>query len=225
MLSSLFRGRITSVPKPLVTDVVQELTMPNSIRRPSVSGIFRVMAWFVVGSLTTVGLVACGTDNPNIKAEYPSDTEDGWGTYSNTGQPGIREESLLGDDGLVLFGGPDYNPDQGGGGGGIGVNSFLWRASLDTMSFMPLTSADPFGGVIITDWYAPPQTPGERFKVTTFILDRSLRADGVRVSVFRQTQQSNGWIDAPVGENMASDLENTILTRARQLRIRTLASQ
>lgn len=180
------------------------------------------MTWLVAGALA-FGLGACGTDNPNIKADYPSDSEDSWGTYSDT--TGIREESLLGGDGVVLFGGPDYNPDQGGGGGGIGVNTFLWRASLDTLSFMPLTSADPFGGVIITDWYAPPQTPGERFKVTTFILDRSLRADGVRVSVFRQTQQASGWTDAPVADTMASDLENTILTRARQLRIRTLASQ
>ena len=172
-----------------------------------------------MGSMTAIGLVACGTD---IKAEYPSDNPGVWGS----GRDNIRDESLLfGGDGLVLFGGPDYNPEQGGGGGGIGVNSFLWRASLDTMSFMPLTSADPFGGVIITDWYTPPQTPGERFKVTTFILDRSLRADGIRVSVFRQTQHATGWIDAPVGETMASDLENTILTRARQLRIRTLASQ
>ena len=106
------------------------------------------------------------------------------------------------------------------------VNSFLWRASLDTLSFMPLTSADPFGGVIITDWYTPPQTPGERFKISAFILDRTLRADGVRISVFRQTQQSPGnWVDSPVGDTMATDLENTILTRARQLRIRTLASQ
>ena len=198
-----------------------------SIRRPGVYGNFRVMTWLVAGSLAALGLGACGTDNPNIKSEYPSDSNDSWGTYTNDGERGIREESLFGEGGLVLFGGPDYNSEQGGGGGGggIGVNSFLWRASLDTMSFMPLTSADPFGGVIITDWYTPPQTPGERFKVTTFILDRSLRADGIRVSVFRQTQHANGWIDAPVGETMASDLENTILTRARQLRIRTLASQ
>jgi hypothetical protein len=188
-------------------------------------GFFRITVWLVAVSLIAFGLGGCGTDNPNIKADYPSDNEDSWGTYSSTGQTGIREESLVGGDGLVLFGGPDYNPDQGGGGGGIGVNSFLWRASLDTLSFMPLTSADPFGGVIITDWYTPPQAPGERFKVQTLILDRSLRADGIQVQVFRQVQQGSGWADASIGETMESDLENTILTRARQLRIRTLASQ
>lgn len=176
-----------------------------------------------------LGLVACGSDNPQIKDDYPSANDSTWGTYSNRGAQDdeIREQSLFGGDGVVLFGGPDYDPSQGdGGGAGIGVNSFLWRASLDTLSFMPLTSADPFGGVIITDWYTPPQTPGERFKISAFILDRTLRADGVRISVFRQSQQSPGnWIDSAVGDTMATDLENTILTRARQLRIRTLASQ
>lgn len=188
--------------------------------------IGRAFAFATVVALGT-GLAACGSDNPDIKAEYPSGNDATWGTYSNRGDGSdIRDESLFGGDGMVLFGGPNYNPDTGGDGAGIGVNSFLWRASLDTLSFMPLTSADPFGGVIITDWYTPPQTPGERFKISAFILDRSLRADGVRISVFRQTQQSPGnWVDSPVGDTMATDLENTILTRARQLRIRTLASQ
>ena len=102
---------------------------------------------------------------------------------------------------------------------GVGVNSLLWRASLDTISFMPLVSADPFGGVIITDWYTPPQTPDERFKVNIYILGRALRADGVRASVFRQTNQGGTWADAPVALNTSTDLENAILTRARQLRM------
>ena len=131
-----------------------------------------------------------------------------------------------GGDGIVLFGGPDYNPEDGGGGStGIGVNTFIWRASLDTLSFLPLTSADPFGGVIITDWYTPPQTPNERFKISAFILDRAMRADGVRVAVFRQEQGANGWVDAAVADSMSTDLENAILRRARLLRIRTLANQ
>ena len=114
-------------------------------------------------------------------------------------------------------------PSFGGGGSdevaGIGVNSYLWRASLDTVSFMPLSSADPFGGVIITDWYAPPETPGERFKVTVYILDRQLRADGVRVSVFKEQNSGAGWQNAAVGERVGRDLEDKILTRARELRI------
>ena len=105
-------------------------------------------------------------------------------------------------------------------GSGIGVNSFLWRASLDTLSFLPLAQADPFGGVIITDWYAPPESPSERFKVTVYILDTDLRSDGLRVAVFRQLRDSRSvWADSPVDERTAADLENAILSRAREMRI------
>ncbi len=103
----------------------------------------------------------------------------------------------------------------------ITVNSYLWRASLDTVSFMPLSSADPFGGVIISDWYSPPETPDERFKVTVYILDRQLRADGLRVAVFRQHRAPAGsWIEARVDEKTGRELENAILKRARQMRLR-----
>lgn len=103
----------------------------------------------------------------------------------------------------------------------IPVNSFLWRASLDTVSFMPLSSADPFGGVIISDWYSPPETPDERFKVTVYILDRELRADGLRVAVFRQTRtKKDTWVEAKVDDRTGRDIENAILKRARQMRIR-----
>jgi len=105
---------------------------------------------------------------------------------------------------------------------GLAVNAFLWRASLDTTAFMPLQSADPFGGVIITDWYSPAETPDERFKVNVYILGRVLRADGLKVSVFRQTRDSSGqWHDAPVGPEVATEFENAVLTRARELRLRT----
>lgn len=115
--------------------------------------------------------------------------------------------------------------EDDGSGGRVNVNTFLWRGALDTLSFLPLVSADPFGGVIITDWYAPPESPNERFKVTAYILDRVLRADAIRVSVFRQIQRAPGqWVDAPLAEKVPGELENGILTRARQLRIRTLAT-
>jgi hypothetical protein len=111
---------------------------------------------------------------------------------------------------------------ESGGGSGVGVNSYLWRASLDTLSFMPLSSADPFGGVIITDWYTPPETPDERFKMNIYILGRELRADGLRVAVFRQNRAGEGrWNDAAVTPETAINLENQILARARQLRIAT----
>lgn len=114
----------------------------------------------------------------------------------------------------------------GGGGGnrsasdeGIGVNSYLWRASLDTLNFMPLQSADPFGGVIITDWYSAPTTPNERFKATVYILDTRLRADALNVSIFCQTNAGGSWSDASVDPDTEIQIENAILQRARELRL------
>jgi hypothetical protein len=101
---------------------------------------------------------------------------------------------------------------------GIGVNAYLWRASLDTMSFMQLASADPWGGVIITDWYTSPEKPDERFKATIYILDTRLRADALNVSVFKQTLQNGQWVDADVAQETQIQVENAILDRARQLR-------
>ena len=100
------------------------------------------------------------------------------------------------------------------------VNSYLWRATLDTLAFMPLVSADPYGGVVITDWYANPEKPDERFKATVYILDTRLRADGLNVTVFKQVRDAGGgWIDAPLASQTDSDIENAILTKARQLRL------
>ena len=101
----------------------------------------------------------------------------------------------------------------------LGVNSYLWHATLDTLRFMPLHSADPFGGVIITDWYSPPDTPNERTRITAYILDRRLRADGLKISVFRQTLGPGGWVDAAVNPETATKIEDAILTRARELRL------
>lgn len=127
---------------------------------------------------------------------------------------------------LSYFFGNNKKDSGGGGGGGgpvgVGVNSYLWRATLDTVSFMPLASADPFGGVIITDWFSPNESQNERFKVNVFILARDLRADGVRCTVFRQKREASGqWADAPVEQQTAIDIENAILTRARQMRLST----
>ena len=102
----------------------------------------------------------------------------------------------------------------------IGVNGYLWRATLDTLSFMPLASADPYGGVVITDWYVNPEKPDERFKCTVYILDSRLRADGLNVAVFKQVKDAAGnWTDAPSAGQTETDLENAILTQARQLRL------
>lgn len=100
----------------------------------------------------------------------------------------------------------------------IGVNSYLWRASLDALSFMPMLQTDSTGGVIVTDWYTNPSNPGERVKVTITILDQDLRADALRVAASREVAQGGGWVSAPVQAATVQKLEDVILTRARDLR-------
>lgn len=106
----------------------------------------------------------------------------------------------------------------------IGVNSYLWRAALETVSFAPLLQADSAGGVIVTDWYANPSNPNERIKVTVTILDTDLRADALRVAASRQVTQGGGWVDAPVQAATVQKLEDIILTKARELRRQAIAS-
>ena len=119
-----------------------------------------------------------------------------------------------------LFGGDDSPRAAAVPANAIGVNGFLWRATLDTLAFMPLVSADPYGGVVITDWYADPAVPNERFKATAYILDTRLRADGLNVAVNKQIRDAAGaWVDAPLAEQTETDIENAILARARQLRL------
>ena len=140
--------------------------------------------------------------------------------FQGLGSPTDPNSSKIGGDGgLFTLGTSKTRSDSGGGGGsGIGVNAFLWRGALDTLSFLPLTSADPFGGVIITDWYTSADSPSERFKATAYILGRELRSDGLRVSVFRQVNQGGRWVDAPVSPVTVSEIENKVLDRARKLR-------
>ena len=165
----------------------------------------------LAGAALIASLSGCAWGDPN--STYPEYQKQGRGPHTAT-----PPESVFGQGGLSLFGTDEPEVDEGGS--GIGVNSYLWRASLDTISFMPLASADPFGGVIITDWYTPAEAPEERLKVNIVILGRQLRADGVRASVFRQQRDGSGaWVDAAVAPETATELENAILTRARQLRI------
>ena len=154
-----------------------------------------------------LGLSGCGTR----EREYQTSRSDR-DPSAKSGGGGITN----------LFGGG--NSSAPAAEGAVAVNAFLWRASLDTISFMPLASADPFGGVIITDWFAPPETPEERFKVNVYILGRVLRADGIKVSVFRQQRDNAGrWNDVTVGPDVAVEIENAVLSQARELRLRAVA--
>ena len=128
---------------------------------------------------------------------------------------GQQPDTTIDAEGYVHYGAPKRGPLNAA----IAVNPYLWRGSLDTLSFMPLASADVFGGVLISDWYAPPETPNERFKVNVYVTSRQLRADGLRAVVFRQARQDDGnWADASVDPGTMRGLEDAILTRARQLR-------
>ena len=118
---------------------------------------------------------------------------------------------------------PAKDNKQQEAGAGLAVNAYLWRGALDTLSFMPMASIDPYGGVIITDWYAPPTTSGERFKATAYVLGRQLRTDGLRVTIFRQVQEGGQWVDAPVDPATVADIENKALERARELRAQSVA--
>lgn len=166
----------------------------------------------LITSLLFPLLSACSDSDEKLSAGRPIAADRA--RWENRGRVTNDDE---GGGGFTLFGGKKGNEQ---GASPIGVNSFLWRATLDTLSFMPIASADPFGGVVITDWYEDPKTPGERFKVNALILDRTLRSDGVRISVFKQKKDAaNNWADAPVENTVSRDVEDTILTRARQLRV------
>ena len=108
------------------------------------------------------------------------------------------------------------------GGGGIGVNAYIWRASLDTLSFMPLLSADPFGGVIITDWYSNSETSQEKFKIVAYILGTELRVDAIKVSVFKKIKKENdNWVDTKNNQILQNKIEDAILTKARKYKIQS----
>ena len=165
-----------------------------------------------VAAASFLVLLAACSEKPDT-TNYPTTEED---------RRKERVGKLTGAEGIVVGGASET--DKEAGKNPLGVNSFLWRATLDTLAFMPLSSADPFGGVILTDWYEDPATPGERYKVNALILDRQLRADSLKITVFRQKKDSKKgeWADAPVDASMSRKLEDTVLTQARKLRIAQL---
>ncbi|MEM6546711.1 MAG: DUF3576 domain-containing protein [Pseudomonadota bacterium] len=161
-------------------------------------------------------LAACGGDGEFAAKEDQDLFQTGPGRENKIdgsifGDEGLKASNLL--DGSIL-GGDDEE------GTALPVNKYLWQASLDTLSFLPLASTDPFTGVIATDWGATAQAPGERFKVTAFLTDPKLSASSLKVAVYRQRRDDEGsWVPASVSPETARKLEDAILTRARQIRI------
>ena len=170
---------------------------------------------------TLVFLNTCSLDNAEIvRAPAPEDRADKRERerrerYDETAEDG----TFLGDIFKGLTGLGDKNKT---GEGGIGVNTYIWRASLDTLSFMPLLSADPFGGVIITDWYSNSETSKEKFKIIAYILGTQLRVDAIKVSVFKKIKKENGnWVDTKNNQILQNKIEDAILTKARNYKIQS----
>ncbi|MDH5722170.1 MAG: DUF3576 domain-containing protein [Alphaproteobacteria bacterium] len=174
--------------------------------------MFKSKSGILILGAALLSLGAC--ESIKTEAKYPT----GLDRNQTGGDIYGKKESVFGKDGLKVLGGKDKKEEDNG----IGVNSYLWRASLDTVSFMPLASADPFGGAILTDWYTDPATPNERMKLNVFILGKELKTQNLRVRAFRQVKKSGSWVDAEVAENTARKLEDAILTRAREMRISKL---
>lgn len=157
-----------------------------------------------------LGLAACGGNVEHAEINpTPHDSPTGPGIFS-------------GKDGNMLS---IFSSDANGGGAAIGVNPYLWRASLESVSFMPVTQADSAGGTILTDWYSNPGKSSERVKVNVYILGKVLAPQSLRVAVFKQEKTDKGWQDMPQAEATARQLEETILTNARAIRVREKASQ
>lgn len=165
--------------------------------------------------MLTLAVSAC--DDLGITAPSGGDTSKFPQTEKDARK--ARLGKLTGEDGLSVGGAEKKNDEANNP---LGVNSFLWRGTLDTLNFMPFAQVDPFGGVIITDWYEDPEARGERFKLNVLILDRQLRADNVKVSLFKQTNVNGQWQDASADPKLARQLEDAILTRARELRVKQL---
>jgi len=188
--------------------------MLRGYRRLFQGGLY--VASFTVMVTMAASLVSCGGDDTYYPEQIARGRSDrGLGLSKGTSETG----GLFGPGGL--FGSRDEK-NKGLNEPGIAVNAFLWRASLDVIidNKWPIASADPFGGLIITDWFQFTESPSERLKLQVLILDRDLRADAIRASIIRQQQAGGrGWVDAPVDPKTAFEFENAILTRARQLRI------
>jgi len=161
---------------------------------------------FSIILISVMTLMGC-SHNPNIN----NDEE----IVTKRERPYAHMDKLLGEDTLLFSSTSSNKRSQKTV--GIGINSYLWRASLDIVSFMSLRSVDPFGGVIITEWLTPENNHQERFKVDIMITSRTLRADGVRVQVTKQILKSAQWTNTVVDPHIAITFENAILTKARQL--------
>lgn len=177
---------------------MKETPMSRTLAIPS-----RLLAAALCASV----LVACAGAKVEAPEANPTDMPKGPGLFS--GESGNILEAFK----------RDKNSAETGG--TIGVNIYLWRAALESVAFMPITQADSNGGVITTDWYTNPSQPNERVRANVLILGKTLRADALKVALFKQTRVGDVWKDEAVAPATVTALEDTILTKARAIKVQT----
>jgi hypothetical protein len=180
----------------------------------------RIFIIFAIFLSSFIFLNNCSFDDAEIKrAPFPEDLVMKRERERRERAGQTEDDSIVSDLFGNVFNGDDKNKYTGTG---IAVNTYLWRASLDTLSFMPLLSADPFGGVIITDWYSTSDKSKEKYKIVAYILDKNLRIDGIKVSVFKKLKnENNEWVDTKTNSTIKNKVEDAILTKARKYKIQT----
>ena len=172
----------------------------------------------VVSALAVAGLLLAGCGGGENTDPFPQDPQERGVEGKVFGEDGVSLGSIGRAGGLL--------PGGEATGDALPVNKFLWQASLDTLSFLPLASTDPFTGVIATDWGVAPQNPGERFKVAAYMLSPALAASSLKIAVYREVRSPEGmWVPAAVDPETPRKLEDAILTRARQIRIAELEGE
>lgn len=168
-----------------------------------------ILCLLMFGSLVLAGCESVETESA---ANYPQ-SRGGEIVYTQD-----KPDSVLGEDGLTLFGGNKKRESSNGA--TLAVNKYLWQATLETLSFMPIQAADPFGGTVITDWYQPDVSKDERLKTQVFITSAELRASSIRAQVFRQVKKGGEWVKADTAKDTNVKMEDAILAKAREIRIR-----
>ena len=180
--------------------------------------IFIILTTFL--SITFIS--SCSFDDADVvRAPIPEDLIMKRERERREASGNAEDESFIGD--IFKDIGFGNKGPSGGGGGGIGVNTHLWKATLNTLSFMPLLSADPFGGVIITDWHSSSEASKEKFKIVAYILGKELRVDAIKVAVFKKIKNENGnWVDKKSNKTLQNKVEDAILTKARKYKIQSI---
>ena len=151
-------------------------------------------------------LLGCSSIDPLVSNSV-TDEKKTPGLFSKDASKGISLDSIL------------NSQSSGNYESGANVNAYLWRASLNILSFTPLISTDALGGTIISDWYVNKKNKNQRMKITAFIKTSDLRSNGIGVKVHIQNFKDGSWSETYTNKDLETKIENNILNEARNLRI------